>query len=102
MGTKMRKILKICVKISTYLSYGVLSYGIAYAVEGGTAVTVPMIDNLGATMKGLLNGQGALVVDGIIVVTGAYGSSLTKTPAPVIGALVAIALFHIAIKLIVA
>ena len=66
----------------------------------GTAVQVDMVDNLAATVKGLINGPGAYVVDGIILGGAGYGSAIMRSPAPIIFGLISTGLFHIAVKLI--
>jgi hypothetical protein len=67
----------------------------------GTAGTdIDVINNLGTTVKSLLENKGALVIDGIILAAAAYGTAVTKSPAPMVCGIVSCAVFHIAVKLI--
>lgn len=70
------------------------------ADTAGTAQDIAMINNLGATVKQLLEGQGALVIDGIILAAAAYGTAVTKSPAPIVCGIVSCGVFHVATKLI--
>jgi hypothetical protein len=64
------------------------------------AVEIPMITNLSATLISLLDGKAALVIDAIILVMGAYGSAVNRSPTGIILGVASCALFHLAIKLL--
>ena len=68
----------------------------------GTAVDVDVVDNLGATVKALLEGNGALVVDGLILSAAAYGTAVTKSPAPIVCGIISCGIFHLALKILLA
>jgi len=77
----------------------------AHAFAAGTpgkAVDIEMVNDLAATVKDLLNGNVALVVDGIILAVSAYAAAIMRTPTPLIFGIMSCVIFHTAIKLFLA
>ena len=92
---------------SKNLMFGILAmFVVGFAVQafaaGGTAVAIPMMDNLAATIKESLDGKISLVVDGVVLIVSAYASAIMKTPAPLIFGIISCVIFHGAIKLFLA
>lgn len=67
----------------------------------GSAVEIDMVNNLSATVKNLLTGRGALIIDGIIFSSFAMGAAYTRTPSLLFAGLLSTALWHLGIHLIV-
>lgn len=64
----------------------------------GKAIDLVVVDNLGATVKSLLSGNGALIIDGIILAGSAYGTAQTRSPAPLVFGVISCAIFHLSVK----
>ena len=99
MKNKIQKLKNLPYLVMASLATGAAS---AQGAAKGSAVDVAVINNLGATVKAMLEGQGALVIDGIILAAAAYGTAVTKSPAPIVCGIVSCGVFHIATKLILA
>lgn len=74
---------------------------LATAQTPGTAIDVAVINNLSATTKSLLTGNGALIIDGIILAGSAYGTAITRSPGPIVFGVISCILFHIAVKALI-
>ncbi len=100
--TKLTKMMKLKHLPLLIVAFGATTAAFAQwgASTAGNAVNVEVIDKLGTTVKSLLEGKGGLVIDGIILSAAAYGTAVTKSPAPIVCGIVSCAVFHIAIKLI--
>lgn len=72
----------------------------ALAASGGTAIEVTMVKNLGATAKSLLQGDGAYIIDGLILAAGAYTCAMAKSPAPMVFAIISCGVFHLGVNLL--
>lgn len=69
--------------------------------SSGTAVDVAMVNNLGATVKAMLQGNGAVVVDSFILIAAAYAAIMSRSPAPMIFGILTCGAFHIGINLLI-
>ena len=70
----------------------------AFAAQGANEIQI--VNKLGDIVKDALQGQGALIIDAIILAGAAYGTAVTKNPAPIVCGIISCAIFHIGIKLI--
>ena len=72
----------------------------ASAATAGTAVDIPFVANLKATVKDIMTGTGSFVIDAMILAGGGWATARTSTPAPIILAILSVFIFEICIKLI--
>ncbi|MDZ5762759.1 hypothetical protein Cyrtocomes_01153 [Candidatus Cyrtobacter comes] len=71
---------------------------ISYAT--GKAVAIPFLDDLGVTVKEIMNGSGKYIVHAAIIGGGVYATVKASSPAPIIFAIVSSAIFQLFITLI--
>ena len=83
---------------AAYVALGLLSFH----AFGDGAADVDKIAKLGDTAKELLKGNGALVIDAIIIGASGFGAATLRSPAPIIFGLISVGLFHVAVKWITA
>ncbi len=91
--------------LSTIGGLTAVMYQVVYAdptAPKGTATDIDVVDNLGATVKALLAGNGGLVIDGLILSAAAYGTAVTKSPAPIVCGIISCGIFHLALKVLLA
>lgn len=94
-STKYNKLMKAALPL---FGLGILSFIAADSALATDAVELPFVDKLSATVKEYMNGVGAIVIDGIILLGGGYGAAKTSSPAPLIFAVLSVMLFHICLK----
>lgn len=97
-STKYNKLMKAALPL---FGLGILSFiaaDSALATDATDVVELPFVDKLSATVKEYMNGVGAIVIDGIILLGGGYGAAKTSSPAPLIFAVLSVMLFHICLK----
>jgi hypothetical protein len=70
------------------------------ANAAGTAVSVDVIDNASETMREYMKGGVGLVIDGMILVGGGWGSVKASTPAPLIFSIISVICFEVLVKII--
>jgi hypothetical protein len=66
----------------------------------GQAVSVDVIDNASETMREYMKGAASIIIDGMILVGGGWGSVKTSTPAPLIFAIISVMCFEVLVKII--
>lgn len=96
MVTRQQNTIKIISKYGTWLLLMGFASMSVYAAEP-TPIAIPVIDNIGVTAKALLKGNGALIIDTIILAGAGYGSAISRNPAPIIFGIISCAIFHLAI-----
>ncbi len=72
----------------------------AISYAAGTVVQIPLLDDLGVTVKDIMNGSGKYVVHAAIMGGGVYGTVRASSPAPIIFAIISSAIFQLFIMLV--
>ncbi len=96
----MIKMLSKLFSAQNLSSFFLLFFIPALSYAAGTAVEIPFLNDLGATVKEIMAGSGKYIVHAAIIGGGVYATVKASSPAPIIFAIVSSAIFQLFVSLV--